>query len=381
MSAPNDNDETLGLLRDLPLEVSLEQVTLMVAAFPLAVGTAGWLTALKTNLNTIIMISIGTIVIGTAIYFMPASTSEARTPIGSDLPEISAAAPFGGELPVVNDQPASMAILSVVDTMLMLTAPESFTHEPEPAIPATPRSALPAPSVLPPASPLTTPLPIAKPKQTGDISTKTYELRDFTGVTSFTSADVFVEQGPWSVTAAGEPEQLERLEVKVENGVLTISMKKDKRSKSNTWKAVKLNVHMPQVTHLEQHGSGDINVGDLIGGKSLSLSVIGSGDIDLKSVNGLGDLTLLVQGSGDVNCRSAIVSGHTSATVLGSGDVKAGGSSGTVEVLVQGSGDVDLSGMNSQNCKVSVVGSGDAVVNCKGGLERLIQGSGSIRNQ
>ena len=380
MNAHNDNDETLALLRDLPVEVSLEQVAHMVAAFPLAVGTVSWLTTLKTNLNTILMISIGTIIIGTAIYFMPAGASETRTPMETKLPEINSPAPVVDELQVETTQPAGMSVLPVADTSRAPAPSEPVTQEPMPPTSPTPLSALPASPVVPGALLPPAPVPNATPKQTGDTSTKTYALRDFSAVASFTSADVFVEEGPWSVTAIGDPKQLERLEVNVEKGVLKITMKKDKRSNYNTWQALKLEVYMPQVTRLEQQGSGDIKVGDLSGGKSLALTAMGSGDIVLKSVKSLAELTLLVQGSGDINCLSAIISGHTSATVLGSGDVKASGSTGTLEVMVQGSGNVDLSGMKSQSGNVSVLGSGDVIVNCTGPLEQLIHGSGTIRN-
>jgi hypothetical protein len=102
--------------------------------------------------------------------------------------------------------------------------------------------------------------------------------------------------------------------------------------------------------------------------------------VDLQSVQVLGELTLLVQGSGDINCRSASILGRASATVMGSGEVKASGTTPIIEVLIQGDGNVDVSGMKAQDGNVTILGSGNASVNCSGKLERLVQGSGTIQN-
>ncbi len=375
MNAPDDNDQTLALLRDLPVEVSLEQVAHMVAAFPLAAGTTGWLASIKTNLNTILMITIGTLVIGTAIYFMPASTSEAQTTPEPQVPEVSVPAPVGEAPQTETAQPAEMSALSVADT----------AHAPAPIQPAalepvtTPAHAPHAAEVVPPVA-TSAPMPATSLPQTG-ANAKIFDLRDFSAVVAYINVDVSVEEGPWSVTANGDPEQMERLEIKVENGALKINVMHDKKILwSRNMGKVNVEVRMPQVTRLELYSSGSIKAGELGAAKNLAVSVMGSGDIDLNGVKALDELTLMVQGSGDINCRSAIVSGRTAVSVMGSGDMKASGTTGSIDVLIQGSGDVDLTGMQAQSGKVSILGSGDAFVNCTSHLERLITGSGTIRN-
>ncbi|MEO5585442.1 MAG: hypothetical protein ABIQ75_08310, partial [Flavobacteriales bacterium] len=116
MKAPEDNDQALALLRDLPVEVSLEQVAHMVAAFPLAAGATGWLASLKTHLNTILIMTIGTLIIATATYFAATGTTDAQITPDTRTPEIQALAPVGEAPQLPSTQPAGLPVLSVADT-------------------------------------------------------------------------------------------------------------------------------------------------------------------------------------------------------------------------------------------------------------------------
>ena len=61
MNHPEDAPVKLDVLRQLPLEVDLEQVRRMVAGFPLAMGALAWLIhTLKFHLNTVLMSTLGT---------------------------------------------------------------------------------------------------------------------------------------------------------------------------------------------------------------------------------------------------------------------------------------------------------------------------------
>jgi hypothetical protein len=380
MTPLNDRDETLALLRDLPVEVDLEQVAHMVAAFPLAVSATGWLASLKTNLNSILMISIGTIIVGTAIRFMAAGTPIAQTPLEAQVPQIVAPTPVSEAPQAKIAQPAVILALPAVDTARALAPAEAVPREPA-AMPAPDSPALTVATPLAlPMSPMATPLLLTTPSPIGTTE-KTYDVKDFNAIASFCDGEISVEEGPWSVTATGDQDRLEGLEIKVTKGVLKITMKKNKSVRLTNQGTVKVEVHLPQLTRIEQGGSGNIKVGELNSStKDLAVHVLGSGNVDLQSVQVLGELTLLVQGSGDINCRSASILGRASATVMGSGEVKASGTTPIIEVLIQGDGNVDVSGMKAQDGNVTILGSGNASVNCSGKLERLVQGSGTIQN-
>lgn len=379
MKPLDDKDEILAPIRALPVEVELEQVAHMVAAFPLAGGTVGWLASLKTNLNTILMITFGTIFIGTAIHFMAIGTPAPQIPPETTILEIDVPEPVA-EIPrTVSIQPAMIPASSLTDTVHASIPEAPVMMEPVPVPAPIAPAVVPAIVVTPPVVPPMTALPSATPQPYAN--EKTYDVRDFTAVASFCSANVFVEEGPWSVTASGDPDLLERLEFNVEKEGLKITMKKsDKRLKPNDRGTLKVEIRMPKLTRLDMSGSGSISVGEFGTAPSMAVNVLGSGDIDLKGVNVLGEFTLFVQGSGGINCRSAFVLGRTSVTVLGSGDVRSSGSTPIIEVLIQGSGDVDVSGMLAQSGKVTILGSGDASLSCSGPLERLVQGSGTVQN-
>ncbi len=75
MNTPDKKDALLAPLRELPVEVSLQQVEHMVAAFPAAMGAMAWLLhTVKFNLNTLIMTSIGTLLLGTGIFVLSLDT-------------------------------------------------------------------------------------------------------------------------------------------------------------------------------------------------------------------------------------------------------------------------------------------------------------------
>ncbi len=394
MNAPEDNYESLAPLRDLPIEVSLDQVAHMVAVFPLAVGATGWRTALKTNLNTILMISTGSILIGIAIHFMAFRTPQVQTSTETWNPEIQAPAQLVEKPKMEKAQPLAILTLPADDKARALAPAELSAQEPAPQAGPSPRAGIHTPPNTPPLAPVppTPPMP-----QTGNApppptpaalpaaalpqysaNERTYDVRDFNAVASLSSADIFIEEGTWMVTASGDPDLLERLDIVVENGVLKISMKNKKGISFNNKEGLKVEVHLPQLTRLDQGGSGNIRIGELSTTKELAVTIMGSGDIDLNSVKVSDTLSLFVKGSGNINCHSAIVSGHTAVSVMGSGDVKASGTTATIEVIVQGSGDADVSAMQAQTGKVSILGSGDASVNCIGKLERLVQGSGAL---
>ena len=68
MSGPDGTDKTFEVLRELPAEVTIEQVGRMVATFPLLGAAGSWFS--HFNLNSILMTSAGTIIIAASVYLL-----------------------------------------------------------------------------------------------------------------------------------------------------------------------------------------------------------------------------------------------------------------------------------------------------------------------
>jgi hypothetical protein len=183
---------------------------------------------------------------------------------------------------------------------------------------------------------------------------RSFPVGAFSEVTVSGSMDVTVRTGvAASVVATGDAADLERLDIRVENGRLIIS------SKSGSWnwssrEGVKVAVGTEALSGAVLSGSGDLSVDRVRGAFSGRIS--GSGDMRLPAVNAP-ELTLAVSGSGDM-----VVAG----------------SCGRATISVSGSGDIDGSGLTCRTLSASVSGSGDIVVRATESADLRASGSGDI---
>ena len=169
------------------------------------------------------------------------------------------------------------------------------------------------------------------------------------------SDNVSVRQGNgYSVIASGEAADLDKLEVRVEKGVLHIGRKK------GNWgwggKDVNVAVTLPALHGLSLAGSADVQADK------------GSGDIFDIRVAGSGNLM-----PASLDTRTANVA------ISGSGDVKVAGRCGALNVKIAGSGDADLAGLACTNTAISVAGSGNVSARASGQADVRIAGSGDVR--
>ncbi|MBK7944344.1 MAG: DUF2807 domain-containing protein [Flavobacteriales bacterium] len=404
MKQHDDNLSALGVLRELPPEVSLEQVNQMVALFPIATGAAaGLLYLIKQNLSTMLMTTTaGSIIVGGSLYLFSAADP---APANS---AVEAAAPITIEAPAINE---------VIEEPAMVLHIEAKRDE--------------KPALVQPAEPNRAPAVIAASPDAGTVSNeapgplatvvdsaptdeneatpfrvlrknegeRSFDLSGFSGVSLHASVDVIVEQGPFSVRAHGEADALERLQVSVKNGVLLIDQERTRYLPGNCNTAVVMKVRMPSMTNLEVLGSGNMKASQFNGGGPMDLVVRGSGDLIVEgmrtatalnvAVHGSGDLVvngireaaslrIKVEGSGDVVCTGVAVSGMTVIDLAGSGDVRVSGSTDRLEATVTGSGDVMAQEMRANTVKARVVGSGDVSVRSDGRVEREVIGSGDV---
>lgn len=206
---------------------------------------------------------------------------------------------------------------------------------------------------------------------TADLS----DLRDFASVEAAGPDTVIVTVGPaFNVTAQGDPEALNRIEIGVKDGVLHIGRRPrvggmDRQPD----KGATIRVAMPALASASLAGSGDMTV-DKAQGDTLDLSLTGSGNLAVATakvrtlkagVTGSGDMriggtagtaSLSATGSGGIDA-AALKAGSGDINVLGSGDARLA-SDGTVAVHIMGSGNADVIG--KAKCTVAAMGSGKA---------------------
>ena len=179
----------------------------------------------------------------------------------------------------------------------------------------------------------------------GPVVVKTMEgLTDFDAITVNGSADVeFVQGSSFLVEVTTNEDVFEKLDFKVENGVLVLQPKE--KVKLNRSK-VNVKVVAPVLTEVNVNGAADFDMDSYEGENRLKIQVNGAGDLKLDDVI-IPELKVVVNGAGDINFKDIDIE-EVSVTVNGAGDAVMSGKAGNVDVTISGAGDVDLSGLAYQ---------------------------------
>lgn len=183
----------------------------------------------------------------------------------------------------------------------------------------------------------------------------------FQKVTLAGSHDVVVTVGGTpSVRAEGDKAAIDRLDVRVENGELTIG---SKQHEGWSWNFgghhhnhVTIYVTAPSLAAATLAGSGDMKI-DKVAGNDFAATVGGSGDMSLGSLQ--------------------VAQAHFS--IAGSGSINANGKAQQAAISVAGSGDVVARGLEIGNATISVVGSGDITARATQAADVTVMGSGDVR--
>jgi hypothetical protein len=194
----------------------------------------------------------------------------------------------------------------------------------------------------------------------GPRETRAFQVGGFEKIALAGSPDVTVQVGGApSVRAEGSKETLDRLEIKVENGVLRIG-----RRSNSGWSfgwhhdgRVRIIVTTPALAGAQIAGSGDIRI-DKVAGASFDGSIAGSGDLAVDHME-VGEAHFSIAGSGDVSAAGK--AGKASFQTAGSGDIRAGAlETGTASISIMGSGSTQARA--TQSADISIMGSGDVHV-------------------
>ena len=192
----------------------------------------------------------------------------------------------------------------------------------------------------------------------GQAGRRDFQVGAFDRVELAGSQNVIVKVGGApSAYAEGDTGLLERLEVRVENGVLRIGQKKGKWSFGWSRDRGPITVHVtaPSLRGAEVAGSGDIRI-DKVQGETFAGSIAGSGELEI----------------------AALTAKSTSFAIAGSGGVSAAGAADSTEISIAGSGDVRAAGLQVKRAKVSIAGSGNVEAKAVETADISIMGSGDV---
>jgi hypothetical protein len=187
-----------------------------------------------------------------------------------------------------------------------------------------------------------------------------FQVGDFQKIALAGSHDVVVTVGGApSVRAEGDKAEIDRLDIRVENGELTIGNRHE------------------QGWHWNFGGGRHHQVIIYVGAPSLAAAAVaGSGDMKIDKVTG-GAFNATLAGSGDLHLASLQV-GDAHFSIAGSGDIDAAGKADKATMSVAGSGDIVAGGLEIGNATISVIGSGDVAAHATGTADVSIAGSGDV---
>lgn len=166
-------------------------------------------------------------------------------------------------------------------------------------------------------------------------------------------ANVIVRPGSPGVVARGSAEALDRLEIEVKSGTLSIGQKR-------RWRA----------------GSGEKVTVEVSGPPPCSAVLAGSGSLEVASASA-DRFEGVVSGSGNLSV-STLRAETARFIISGSGNATAMGSSGEAEAVITGSGNIRLSGLQAQKVSASITGSGNIEARASGTARARLVGSGDI---
>ena len=194
---------------------------------------------------------------------------------------------------------------------------------------------------------------------TGETAQRSFNVGAFDSVGLAGSHDVIVTVGGApSVRAEGDPDIIEKLDIRVEGSTLRIGTQT-----GMNWTSGFLRNRKPVTVY--------VTVPSLVGG-----AVAGSGDLRIDKIEGE-RFKGAVAGSGDLLIAAMRV-GEAEFAVAGSGDIRASGSAQRLQAKLAGSGDLDLSGLEAKDAEVSVAGSGDVRARATGTANVSLAGSGDV---
>ena len=191
-------------------------------------------------------------------------------------------------------------------------------------------------------------------KGNGVIETRSFDVRGFDRIRfALPTAMTVSQDSKYAFELTADANVFDYIDVRVEDGVLTVDVTNGARIKSMKGKAV---VFLPEIKEIEAAGSGDIVLSECKIPAAVSrFNVSGSGSI-----------------SADIEAESVL------AKISGSGDILLRGKAENLKCSVSGSGRIQAFDLPAVNVDCTIAGSGSIEVNAQKMLAAKIAGSGSV---
>ena len=231
----------------------------------------------------------------------------------------------------------------------------------------------------------------AQVKGNGNVKSQDRNVENFSAIKLTCSADLYISQGPKSITVKTDENILELIETEVEDGTLYVSVK---GRGFRSVEGLDVIITVPNLDKIISSGSGDIRFEGVYKANDLYINLNGSGDLDAEfnatnlelKVNGSGDsdisgvmgnLKITVSGSGDVDAEELKLE-ECYIKNSGSGDLSLKGKTNMLTVSQNGSGDLDGYNFTAVNATVSNSGSSDMTLHVVEVLRVTLNGSGDL---
>jgi hypothetical protein len=194
---------------------------------------------------------------------------------------------------------------------------------------------------------------------TAETAQRSFNVGAFDGISLAGAHDVVVTVGGQaSVRAEGDPDIIEKLDVRVEGRTLKVGTQEGVNWSSGFMrnrKPVTVYVTVPGLAAASISGAGDLRI-DKIEGDRFNGSVAGAGDLQI----------------------GAMRVGEAELSVAGAGDVRAAGTAGRLKASLAGAGDLDLAGLEAKDAELSLAGAGDIRARVTGTANVSLMGVGDV---
>ncbi|NQT78669.1 MAG: DUF2807 domain-containing protein [Bacteroidetes bacterium] len=177
------------------------------------------------------------------------------------------------------------------------------------------------------------------------------EVADFSGIDVGGAFDILLSQADVTkVVIETEKENIDKIQTRVNNGILEISSKNIKNSD-------KLNVYIisPEINNISIHGAAD-----------------------LKGLSGLHGTELVIRASGASDAKLDVVYDKINSNVSGAASLVLRGEARRHTIVVSGAGDVDAGKLLTEISSATVSGAGSASVNASTEVVSNTSGAGTI---
>lgn len=214
-------------------------------------------------------------------------------------------------------------------------------------------------------------------KGSGNVITKTIEVGKINIIELQGTMNIIVNQGNnQEIKFEADDNIIQYMDYEVNSNKIILKTKENEPYSSIS--PTKFNVYLTleQLIEIENHGSGDITLKNIIIQDLLKIQNHGSGDINVDSLT-INKIELNNYGSGDI-IGNNLIGDNIEINNSGSGDIKFQGKINIVNLNNNGSGDVNTSNLIVNIYNIENHGSGDVKVFAEKEISIHNSGSGDI---